>query len=63
MLKPRLSRGTHTFDFPILLSSDAREWKILMAATLLPPLTLYVTQRHIVRPLRRWHRARQVSIT
>ncbi|EIE26180.1 DnaJ-domain-containing protein, partial [Coccomyxa subellipsoidea C-169] len=61
VLKPRFSRGTHTFDFPLLLSHDPRAWKVLLGAYVLPPLTIYVTKRHIIRPLRRWKKARQVS--
>lgn len=62
VLKPRFSRGTHTFDFPLLLSHDPRAWKVLLGAYVLPPLTIYVTKRHIIRPLRRWKKARQVSL-
>ena len=61
MLKPRFSRGTHTFDFPLLLSHDPRAWRVLLGAYVLPPLTIYVTKRHIIRPLRRWRKARQVT--
>jgi hypothetical protein len=61
VLKPRLSRGTHTFEFPVLLSNDARSWRVLLGAYLLPPLSVYVAKRHVIRPLRRWHRTRQVS--
>ncbi|KAK9907695.1 hypothetical protein WJX75_008271 [Coccomyxa subellipsoidea] len=59
VLKPRFSRGTHTFDFPLLLSHDPRAWRVLLGAYVLPPLTIYVTKRHIIRPLRRWRKARQ----
>ena len=61
MLKPRFSRGTHTFDFPLLLSHDPRTWRVLLGAYVLPPLTIYVTKRHIIRPWRRWRKARQVT--
>ena len=60
MLKPRFTRGTHTFDFPILLTVDPRNWRVLVAAYVLPPLTVYVAKRHIIRRVRRWRKARQV---
>ncbi len=61
LLKPRFTRGTHTFDFPVLLSADARNWRLLLAAYAVPPLTLYVARRHVIRPLRRWRRTREVG--
>ncbi|BDA50839.1 DnaJ homolog subfamily C member 11 [Coccomyxa sp. Obi] len=59
VLKPRFTRGTHTFDFPLLLSHDPRAWRVLLGAYVLPPLAVYVTKRHIIRPLRRWRKTRQ----
>ena len=59
MLKPRFTRGTHTFDFPILLCVDYCNWKVLLAAYVVPPLTIYVARRHVIRPIRRWHRTRE----
>ncbi len=61
VLKPRFTRGTHTFDFPLLLSHDPRSWRVLLGAYVLPPLAVYVTKRHIIRPLRRWRKTRQVT--
>ena len=59
-LKPRFTRGTHTFDFPILLSHDYTNWRILVGAYVVPPLAIYVAKRHIIRPLLRWHRLKEV---
>ena len=61
-LKPRFTRGTHTFDFTILLSHDYTNWRILVGAYVLPPLTLYVAKRHIIRPMLRWRRLKEVTI-
>lgn len=61
VLKPRFSRGTHTFDFPVLLSHDPRAWRVLLGAYVLPPLAIYVAKRHVIRPLRRWLKTRQVN--
>ena len=60
-LKPRFTRGTHTFDFPILLSHDYTNWRILVGAYVVPPLTIYVAKRHIIRPLLRWRRLKEVT--
>jgi hypothetical protein len=47
------------FEFPVALSRDMREWQLLAAALVLPPLTSLVVSRCVVRPLLRWHRKRQ----
>ena len=60
-LKPRFTRGTHTFDFPILLSQDYTNWRILLGGYVVPPLTIYVAKRHIIRPLLRWRRLKEVN--
>lgn len=59
-LKPRFTRGTHTFDFPILLTQDYTNWRLVAGAYIVPPLTIYVAKRHIIRPLLRWRRLKQV---
>ena len=60
-LKPRFTRGTHTFDFPILLTNDYTNWRVVAGAYIVPPLTIYVTKRHIIRPLLRWRKLKQVQ--
>lgn len=42
---------------------DPRNWRVLVAAYVLPPLTVYVAKRHVIRRVRRWRKARQVSCT
>ncbi|CAK0784705.1 hypothetical protein CVIRNUC_007909 [Coccomyxa viridis] len=58
-LKPRFTRGTHTFDFPILLTHDYTNWRMVLGAYLVPPVTILVVKRGIIRPLLRWHRLKQ----
>ena len=36
-LKPRFTRGTHTFDFPILLTNDYTNWRVVAGAYIVPP--------------------------
>ena len=60
-LKPRFTRGTHTFDFPILLTHDYTNWRMVLGAYLVPPVTILVVKRGIIRPLLRWHRLKQVA--
>jgi DnaJ family protein C protein 11 len=55
--KVRYSRGSQTYEFPIMLSNDYTDWKLLVGTTLLPPLASLVVMRFIVRPLVRRHRA------
>lgn len=62
-MKPRFTRGTHTFDFPILLTQDYTNWRLVLGAYVVPPLTIYVAKRHIIRPLLRWRRLKEVIIT
>ena len=49
--KLRYSRGSQAYEFPILLSTDYTDWKLLAGTTLLPPLASLVVLRFIVRPL------------
>ncbi|GBF91653.1 hypothetical protein Rsub_03957 [Raphidocelis subcapitata] len=56
-LKLRCRRSKQTFEFPVLLSADAREWQLFAASALLPPLLSLVAQRFVVRPVVRWRRA------
>ena len=60
-LKPRFTRGTHTFAFPILLTHDYTNWRMVLGAYLVPPVTILVVKRGIIRPLLRWHRLKQVA--
>ena len=60
-LKPRFTRGTHTFDFPILLTHDYTNWRMVLGAYLVPPVTILVVKRGLIRPLLRWHRLKQVA--
>eukprot|EP00877_Chromochloris_zofingiensis_P007619 jgi/Chrzof1/310/Cz01g10230.t1 len=53
-MKVRCSRAGQVFDFPIILSTDYREWGLIVGATLLPPLTAIVVTRFVFRPLARW---------
>lgn len=57
LLRVRCRRSKQTFEFPILLSSDAREWQLLAASTLLPPLVSLAMARLVVKPLVRWRQA------
>eukprot|EP00884_Botryococcus_braunii_P017745 jgi/Botrbrau1/4654/Bobra.33_2s0025.1 len=60
VLKPRVSRGGHTFEFPLLLSHDTRDVRVLLAAHLLPPLATLLIHTFVVRPLWRRHRANTI---
>jgi DnaJ family protein C protein 11 len=55
----RYTRMGQVFEFPVALSRDVREWQLLAAALVLPPLTSLVMSRCVVRPLLRWHRKRR----
>lgn len=43
--KVRYSRAGQSFEFPILLTGDARDWELFVAATVLPPLTSWLFLR------------------
>lgn len=43
--KVRYSRAGQSFEFPILLTGDYRDWELLVAATLVPPLTSWLLMR------------------
>eukprot|EP00775_Hariotina_reticulata_P001748 gene1748-2089_t len=56
--KVRYSRAGQSFEFPILLTGDYRDWELLVAATLVPPLTSWLLMRYVVRPLKTWQQRR-----
>jgi DnaJ family protein C protein 11 len=56
LLRVRCRRSKQTFEFPVLLSSDAREWQMFAASALLPPLASLVMHRLVVRPFVSWRR-------
>ena len=67
-LRPRFSRGGHAFDFPILLArgvapivDDGAPPERLLVAIVGPPLLGVATQVFVVRPLRRFLRARAAA--
>lgn len=60
MLRPRFSSGKHTFDFPMLLSDDASDLRLVLTAHLLPPLLGLAVHRWLLRPLWRRHRVTKV---
>lgn len=54
-------RGSHTFKFPVMLAPwDISDWKIMLGASLLPPLGALTLKYYIVRPLRRRYKLRKV---
>jgi DnaJ family protein C protein 11 len=61
MVKPRYTRGGHTFEFPILLTHDYTDVRVIAAAYILPPLLGIFLQTQIIRPLWRRHKARKVK--
>jgi hypothetical protein len=62
VLKPRFTRGGHTFEFPLLLSHDVRDVRVLLAAHLLPPLASILLHTLVVKPLWRRHRVSKVPL-
>ncbi|KAI8462295.1 MAG: molecular chaperone [Monoraphidium minutum] len=57
LLRLRARRSKQTFEFPVLLSTDAREWRLLAASALLPPLASLAVHKLVVAPLVSWRRA------
>eukprot|EP00955_Chlamydomonas_euryale_P013182 141965-Chlamydomonas_euryale.AAC.1 len=45
-------------EFPISVSPHADDVRVLLAASLAPPLLYVAASRYVVRPLLRWQRAR-----
>jgi hypothetical protein len=56
--KVRYSRAGQVFEFPILLTGDCRDWEVLAAASIVPPLASFLLMRYVVGPLKRWQRRR-----
>ncbi|KAF8064508.1 ATJ13 [Scenedesmus sp. PABB004] len=52
--KVRYARAGQVFEFPILLTGDPRDWEMLAAASVLPPLASFLALRYVLRPLRAW---------
>lgn len=52
--KLRCNRGGQALEFPILLSGDYSDWRLVAASTVLPPLGGVLVMRFVVRPMRRW---------
>ncbi|KAK9804851.1 hypothetical protein WJX72_008677 [[Myrmecia] bisecta] len=51
--KAQFTRDRHQFIFPVLVSSSPRDYHILLASYLVPPLTAYLVSKFIIRPLAR----------
>jgi hypothetical protein len=56
--KVRYSRAGQVFEFPILLTGDCRDWEVLAAASIVPPLASFLLMRYVVGPFKRWQRRR-----
>lgn len=56
--KVRYSRAGQVFEFPILLTGDYRDFELLAAATIIPPLASFLLLRYVVRPIRTWQQRR-----
>ena len=60
LLKLRFSRAGHLFEFPILLSTDITDARVVAGAYALPPLALLALAKGVLGPLgrvvegRRW---------
>jgi len=57
LLRVRCRRSKQTFEFPVLLSTDATEWQLFAASALLPPLLSLAMHRFVVRPLAKWRQS------
>ena len=62
ILRPRFSRGGHTFEVPILLSPTVTDYKLLLAAYVVPPLAVFVTKYYVIKPLRMRAKVRKVGV-
>lgn len=56
--KVRYSRAGQVFEFPILLTGDYRDFELLAAATIIPPLASFLLLRYVIRPIRTWQQRR-----
>ncbi|KAF6251111.1 molecular chaperone [Scenedesmus sp. NREL 46B-D3] len=56
--KVKYSRAGQVFEFPILLTGDCRDWEMLAAASIVPPLASFLVMRYVVGPVKRWQRRR-----
>lgn len=60
-MKPRLSRGTHTFELPIILTQSAQDYRVLAVAYIVPPIVTFVVKYGIVKPLLKRSRVKKVG--
>ena len=60
-LKMRCNRGGQTFEFPVLLTREWDDLRLVAATSLLPPLTGIILIRLVWRPLARWQRQRRAA--
>lgn len=58
VFKVRYSRAGQVFDFPILLTGDYRDYEVLAAATIVPPLASFLLLRYVIRPIYLWRQRR-----
>ena len=58
--KGTFSRGGQQFQFPVVLSHRADDWRLLAAAYVLPPVAVLGVRHLLYRPLVRRHRLRKV---
>lgn len=59
-MRPKFSRGGHVFEMPVLLSTNVRDYNLLIAAYVLPPVLAYVTKSWIIQPLRKRAKLKKV---
>lgn len=60
--KLHVAKQGQQVSVPILLSSDSRDWTVLIAATVVPPLLGTAIHFGIIRPLMRRYRLSQVTL-
>jgi len=59
-VKPTFRRGEHAFIFPVLLAPwGSSDWRVVLAASALPPLAVLALKYGVVRPLRRGYKLRK----
>ena len=63
VLKPRFGRGGHIFEVPIMLTQSAKDYRVVAAAYIVPPLLTIFAKYYVIKPLRKRSRVRKVGQT